>query len=347
MARALVYSSDAEPGYRRRRTRGTFQYLTSSGRVLRNARELKRIRSLAIPPAYEHVWVCVNAYGHLQATGRDARGRKQYRYHARWKAERDASKYNRMVAFAAQLPHLRARVRSDLRAHGMPRHKVVAAVVRLLETSLIRIGNEEYARSNGSFGLTTLNNRHVQVSGQRLRFRFRGKSRKFHDILLDDARLARIVRRCQELPGQALFQFEGEDGAIESVSSGDVNAYIRDCTSADFSAKDFRTWAGTLLAAEALLIGGAAESEAHAKSRVASAIASVAERLGNTATVCRASYVHPAVIEAFLAGTLKLPDAGHSAAKRGLSRNERAMVRLLRAHERKQTRPATARTRGA
>jgi DNA topoisomerase-1 len=238
------------------------------------------------------------------------------------------------VEFAGFLPKLRARVRADLRLKGMPRAKVIAAVVRLLEASLIRVGNEEYARTNGSFGLTTLNNHHVRVSGQRLRFRFRGKSGKFHDIQLDDARLARIVRRCQELPGLALFQYVGDGGETESISSGDVNDYIRQTTSSDFSAKDFRTWAGSVLAAEALCRVGPARTHTISKHRIATAIGAVSERLGNTPSVCRKCYVHPAVIEAYERGTLALPSAEHIRAKTGLSPNERAVLRMLRAYER-------------
>ena len=338
-ARPLVYTSDAQPGYKRQRIRGTFHYLKPSGARIVDPRELQRIRKLAIPPAYADVWICPLEEGHLQATGRDARGRKQYRYHARWREARDASKYHRTVEFAGFLPKLRARVRADLRRKGMPRAKVIAAVVRLLEASLIRVGNEEYARSNGSFGLTTLNSHHVRVSGPRLRFRFRGKSGKFHDIQLDDARLARIVRRCQELPGQALFQYVGDDGATENISSGDVNDYIRQTTSADFSAKDFRTWAGSVLAAEALFRVGPARTETIRKHRIAAAIADVSEQLRNTPSVCRKCYVHPAVIEAYERGTLKLPTLEHIRAKTGLSPNERALLRMLRAYERERGLP--------
>src|SRR5450432_62093 len=229
----LVYTTDAEAGYRRRRLRNEFGYFTASGARLRDERIIARIRRLAIPPAYTDVWICRRANGHLQATGRDARGRKQYRYHPDWRAARDASKYHRMLAFADHLPALRAGVAADLRLEGLPRCKVLAAVVRLLETSLIRVGNEEYSRENGSFGLTTLKNKHVQVHGERMQFRFRGKSGKFHDVQLDDARLARIVRRCQDLPGQSLFQFRNEQGRPESIDSGDVNTYIRELTSDD------------------------------------------------------------------------------------------------------------------
>jgi len=334
LPRALRYSSDREPGYRRRRTRRGFEYVSRSGRRVTNAQELLRIRKLAIPPAYTDVWICPQPDGHLQATGRDARGRKQYRYHPRRRAQRDASKYQRMVEFAQFLPRLRARVRTDLRLSGMPRAKVLAAVVRLLERSLIRIGNEEYARSNGSFGLTTLNNDHVRVRGQNLRFRSRGKSGKFHDVLLGDARLARVVRRLQELPGQALFQYVGDDGEIQSIGSGDVNDYIRETTKSDFSAKDFRTWAGSLRMAEALTRIGPARTQAGAKHRVGQALDEVAGQLGNTPSVCRKCYVHPVVFEAYERGELTLPSPQHVDSKTGLAPNERAMLRLLRQYDR-------------
>ncbi len=335
----LVYTTDAEAGYRRRCLRNRFVYLTPSGATLRDSRIIARIRRLAIPPAYTDVWICRRSNGHLQATGRDIRGRKQYRYHPNWRQARDASKYNRMLAFADHLPALRARVAADLRLDGLPRRKVLAALVRLLETSLIRVGNEEYSRENGSFGLTTLKNRHVQVRGERLQFRFRGKSGKFHDIHLDDARLARIVRRCQDLPGQALFQYCDDDGTPQSIDSGDVNAYIRELTSVDFSAKDFRTWAGTLLTAEALHDAGFADSEAEVKLRIKAAIDTVAQRLGNTASVCRACYVHPAVLQAFSEHTLKLPQSAGRRAQTRLSARERALQRLLKRYERAAAEP--------
>jgi DNA topoisomerase I len=330
----LVYTTDAETGYRRRCLRNRFVYLTPTGATLRDRRIIARIRRLAIPPAYTDVWICQRGNGHLQATGRDIRGRKQYRYHPSWRQARDASKYNRMLAFADHLPALRARVAADLRLDGLPRRKVLAALVRLLETSLIRVGNEEYSRENGSFGLTTLKNRHVLVRGERLQFQFRGKSGKFHDIRLDDARLARIVRRCQDLPGQALFQYRDEDGTPQGIDSGDVNAYIRELTSDDFSAKDFRTWAGTLLTAEALHEAGFADGETDAKTRIKAAIDGVAQRLGNTASVCRACYVHPAVLQAFSDRTLKLPQSAGGRSKARLSARERALQRLLLRYER-------------
>jgi DNA topoisomerase-1 len=326
----LVYSSDVEPGYRRKRVDDAFVYLTLSGAAVRDARVIERVRRLAIPPAYTDVWICRAANGHLQATGRDARGRKQYRYHAGWRQARDASKFHRMLAFAEHLPALRSKVAADMRLPGLPRRKVLAAVVRLLETSLIRIGNEEYARTNGSFGLTTLKNKHVHVRGERLQFSFRGKSGKFHNIRLDDRRLARIVRGCQDLPGQTLFQYRDGQGIAEDIDSADVNAYIRELTADDFSAKDFRTWAGTLLIAQALCAAGPAPTETVAKAHISIAVRDVAQRLGNTPSVCRACYVHPAVLDAYAQGKLKLPRGTGGVVKTRLSAQERALHRLLR-----------------
>lgn len=342
-SRQLVYVSGDEPGFRRERRGAKFEYRNARGAPIRDARILERIRKLAIPPAYTDVWICRRANGHLQATGRDARGRKQYRYHARWRQLRDRAKYDRMLAFSEHLPGLRRRVAADLRLPGVPRAKVLASVVRLLETSLIRVGNEEYARANGSFGLTTLKNDHVRVRGTHLQFRFRGKSRKVHDVHVDDARLARIVRRCQDLPGQALFQFVDDAGEIESIDSADVNAYIRGRDGTEFSAKDFRTWAGTLLTARLLADMGNAPNENLAKARIARAIEQVAGRLGNTPTICRKSYVHPAILDAYVGNRLKLPPSAHALGKTRLSAQERAIQRLLRqqeAHARvKRTRP--------
>jgi DNA topoisomerase-1 len=323
----LVYVTDSEPGFRRERRHSQFVYIGARGR-LRDSRILERIRRLAIPPAYTDVWICRHANGHLQATGRDARGRKQYRYHPRWRATRDATKYGRMLAFVERLPELRRHVAADLRLPGLPRRKVLALLVRLLETSLIRVGNDEYARSNRSYGLTTLKNRHARVRRESIRFSFRGKSGQFHDVRLDDARLALIVGRCQDLPGQDLFQYIGADGRPESIGSADVNSYIREVAGDDFSAKDFRTWAGTLEMARALLELDAPQSEAQAKANIVAAIRQVAERLGNTPAVCRTCYVHPAVIDAYQRGVLELPR--RTVASLHLSAQERALQRLLR-----------------
>ena len=326
----LVYSSDEQPGYRRRRQRGQFAYFTPSGQRVRAARTLARIRRLAIPPAYIDVWICRDARGHLQASGRDARGRKQYRYHPQWRSEREASKFGRLIEFAAHLPALRASVSRDIASPGLSRRKVLALVVRLLETTLIRIGNEEYSRHNHSYGLTTLKDRHVDFRGPRVRFRFRGKNGKDHDVLLEDERLARVVRRVQELPGQDLFQYIDDAGEVQRVGSADVNAYIREHTAQDFSAKDFRTWHATVRTARELSAAGFAENEGETKRRINAAIAAVARRLGNTVAVCRASYVHPAVLDAYRARRLRLPRAARSAPpSRGLSAQERAVLRLL------------------
>jgi DNA topoisomerase-1 len=329
-ATPLVYVSNDEPGFRRERRRAKFEYFNARGTRIRDARILARIRQLAIPPAYTDVWICRRANGHLQATGRDARGRKQYRYHPRWRQLRDRAKYDRMLAFSGHLPSLRRRVAADLRLPGVPRAKVLATVVRLLETSLIRVGNDEYARANGSFGLTTLKNDHVRVRGAHLQFRFRGKSRKVHDVRVDDARLARIVRHCQELPGQALFQFVNDAGEVESIDSSDVNSYIRGRDGTEFSAKDFRTWAGTLLTARLLASLGSAPSQHLAKARIARALEQVAGRLGNTPTICRKSYVHPVILDAYLANTLKLPPGTRARGKTRLSVQERAIQKLLK-----------------
>ena len=333
-AAGLRYVSDGSPGIRRRRAGRGFSYIGPDGRAVRDKATLLRIRSLAIPPAYVDVWICAVPNGHLQATGRDARGRKQYRYHAKWREARDETKYGRMLAFSETLPRLRARVEADLAKPGLPKPKVLATVVRLLEATAIRVGNEEYARSNRSFGLTTLRDRHVEVSGSTLRFEFRGKSGKTHQVAVNDRRLARIVARCQALPGADLFQYQDEEGARMSIGSGDVNDYLREITGEEFTAKDFRTWVGTLLAVAALKAIGPAESERDAKSAILRAIDQVAEQLNNTRAVCRKYYVHPAVLETYQAGTLQeaLRNGGapKSAKASALSPAEQAVVRLLR-----------------
>jgi DNA topoisomerase-1 len=286
----LRYVTDQEPGIGRRRTRTGFRYVCPHGEPLREERAIRRIAALAIPPAWTDVWICPSPRGHLQATGRDARGRKQYRYHPGWRAVRDETKYGRLVAFAGGLPRLRQRVRADLARSGLPKGKVVAAVVRLLETTLIRVGNDEYARTNDSYGLTTLQDKHAEIAGARLRFAFRGKGGVEHEVDLRDRRLAAIVRRCQELPGQDLFQYRNGDGTSQRVTSDDVNAYLHEAMDEAFTAKDFRTWAGTVLAAHELHAAGAAESEADAKRTIVAAIEAVASRLGNTRAVCRRCY---------------------------------------------------------
>jgi len=305
-AAGLRYTTDAVPGIRRVKRRGHFAYLAPDGTALTDARELARIKTLAIPPAYRDVWICPLANGHLQATGRDARGRKQYRYHARWRAVRDETKFHRTVAFAKALPAIRAAVARDLGLRGMPREKVLAAVVALLETTALRVGNEEYARENDSYGLTTLHEEHADVRGATIRFRFRGKSGKTHEVAIHDRRLARIVKASQDLPGQHLFEYLDERGVPHPVRSEDVNDYLRAIAGGDFTAKDFRTWQATVRCA-LLLAPAQADGMAAAKAAVVDAVARVAAFLGNTPAVCRRAYVHPGLIAEFLAhGALAL-----------------------------------------
>ncbi len=303
-AAGLRHVDDREPGIRRVRRGDAFRYVDPKGAPVRERETLARIKALGIPPAWREVWVCPDARGHLQATGRDAKGRKQYRYHAAWRAVRDGTKYNKLLDFGAALPALRERTERDLGLPGLPREKVLAAVVRLLEGTLIRVGNEEYAKQNGSFGLTTMRDRHVTIAGAGLRFRFRGKSGVEHAVEVHDRKLARIVRQCRELPGQELFQYVDEDGARHSIGSADVNDYLREASGQDFTAKDFRTWAGTVLALMALQELEAFDSKTQAKRNVVAAVKHVASRLGNTPSVCRTCYIHPAVLDAYLDGTL-------------------------------------------
>ncbi|HKC20367.1 MAG TPA: DNA topoisomerase IB [Candidatus Dormibacteraeota bacterium] len=297
----LVYTSDDEPGIRRvRKGKSSFAYFGPDGKPVHDPATLDRIRSLVIPPAWEHVWISTRPRGHLQATGRDARGRKQHRYHARWREARDANKFDRMAIFARALPRIRRRVSLDLRRPGLTREKVVATIVRLLETTYARIGNEEYAQENGSFGLTTLRNRHVDVNGSTVRFLFKGKSGSEVSVAVTDRRVARVIKRCEELPGQLLFQYVDVDGERRAVTSDDVNAYLREASGENITAKDFRTWAGTVLAAQALRELGGFESETEARRKVVAAIDQVAHRLGHTRAVCRRSYVHPDVISLYM-----------------------------------------------
>jgi DNA topoisomerase-1 len=329
----LVYSSDDQPGLRRLRRRKSFTYVNARGRMLTALRIIARIRSLAIPPAWEDVWICPDPRGHIQATGRDARGRKQYIYHAGWRAVRDEAKYGRLLGFAQRLGRIRRRTRRDLRRRGLCKEKVLATVVRLMESTLMRVGNEEYAKQNRSFGITTLRGKHVQVQGPRIRMRFRGKSGVLHELDVHDRRLARIVKACQELPGEELFEFEGSDGKIHSIKSEDVNAYLRSASGIDCTAKDFRTWAGTVAAASALSQFDVFRSPTEANRNVSQAMALVAKRLGNTKAVCRRCYVHPGVIDAYLAGSLAASLAKDvvSGSTRDLSRDERAVFGLLAA----------------
>jgi DNA topoisomerase-1 len=298
----LRYVTDASPGIRRvRRGRG-FAYLDPDDRPIRDEDTLTRIRKLAIPPAWTDVWICPMADGHVQATGRDARGRKQYRYHAGWRARRDEVKFDRLIEFAEALPKIRRRTNRDLRRPGLPREKVLAGIVRLLELTLIRVGNEEYARLNRSFGLTTMRGRHAKATRTGVQFRFRGKSGQLHEVGIQDRRLARLVRRCQELPGQELFQYVDEDGEVRDVRSDDVNEYLRDAAGTEVSAKDFRTWAGTVSAYRALRGEEPPASTTAARKAIVRAMRETADKLGNTPTVARQAYVHPAVIDAYADG---------------------------------------------
>ena len=300
----LRYVSDTHAGITRRRAGSGFTYVGPDGRVVRDADTLARIRALAIPPAWTGVWICPLDNGHLQAVGRDARRRKQYRYHPRYRQVRDEAKYSRVLHFARALPKIHRATSRDLAKPGLRREKVLAAVIRVMEKTLIRVGNEEYAQQNDSYGLTTLQDGHAKIRGKTVRFEFRGKSGKEHEIDLDDPRLARIVRQCQELPGEELFQYLDDDGNVQDVDSADVNEYLRSIAGEQFTAKDFRTWAGTVLAAKALQALEQIDSKAARQRNILRAVEAVAERLGNTRSVCRKCYIHPAVIEAYMDGTL-------------------------------------------
>jgi DNA topoisomerase-1 len=329
-AASLRYVSDGLPGIRRRGAGQGFAYVAADGRHVNDPDTLRQIKALAIPPAWTAVWICPSPRGHIQATGRDARGRKQYRYHPRWRAARDETKYGRLIAFGAALPRIRAAVERDLARPGLPREKVLATVVRLLETTRIRVGNEEYARANGSFGLTTLRTRHAAVSGSTVKFQFRGKGGKPHQVDVADQRVARVIRRCQDLPGQELFQYVDHAGEPQRIDSADVNTYLKGIAGEAFTAKDFRTWTGTVLAAVALAELGPATSARQARRSVVRAIESVAGRLGNTVAICRKCYVHPAVIETYLEGGLADGVGRAGRTPRGLRPEEAAVLRLLR-----------------
>lgn len=328
----LRYVTDSAPGVSRHGSADNFSYRAPDGSNLVNADELARIKSLAVPPAWSDVWIATRADAHLQATGRDLRGRKQYRYHPDFRASRDTNKFDRMLDFARALPRIRRHVSKDLRRGGLPREKVLAAVIRLLERTHIRVGNDEYAKTNGSFGLTTFRNHHAKVKGSTVRFEFRGKSGIRHAIDIQDPAIARLVRTCQDLPGQQLFTYTGEDGTASPIGSEDVNAYLREITGDTFTAKDFRTWAGTVAASIALRAFEPFNSETEAKRNVVQAIAAVAKRLGNTPAVCRKCYIHPAIVEAYLHGH-PLPDAGRNGkASRYQALEERSVIALLRQH---------------
>ena len=327
----LQYVSDERPGYRRKASGKHFDYLDAEGKPIRDEQRLVRIKRLAIPPAWTDVWICPSPNGHVQGTGRDARGRKQYRYHDRWREVRDENKFDRLAQFAKALPNIRRRVAQDLKLPGLPRRKVLATIVRLLEGTFIRIGNEEYARENKSFGLTTLKNRHVKVRGAQMRFRFRGKSGIQQEVDITDRRLAKVVAECQDLPGQDLFQYLDVDGNVQDVTSQDVNEYLRQIAGEDFTAKDFRTWGGTVLAAIALSKQEEFETKKQAKSNIKTAICAVAELLGNTPAVCRKCYIHPMIVEAYLnrARIAGLNGEGKALKQPDLRAAERAVLKFL------------------
>ena len=334
-AAGLRYVTDAKPGMRRVKQGKTFRYVDSDGKPVRDEDVVRRIRSLVIPPAWVDVWICPYENGHLQATGRDVRGRKQSRYHPKWRTTRDATKYEHMVKFAQALPLIRERIRKDLARHGMPKEKVLATIVGVMEQTHIRVGNEEYARTNKSYGLTTMLNKHVDVHGAEVTFTFKGKSGVKHAISLHDKRLARIIQQCEEIPGHDLFQYLDHDGNRHHIDSTAVNDYLREITGQHFTAKDFRTWAGSVLACALLGELAPFENASQAKKNVVAAIAKVAAHLGNTPSVCRKCYVHPAVLEAYLAGNATKAEtkkdldeqiAEHLAA---LKDEERTLVELL------------------
>lgn len=326
-AAGLRYVSDSRPGIQRKRVGKHFSYIGLDGKPIRDPQEIERIKKIGIPPAWKQVWICPSPKGHIQATGRDAKWRKQYRYHPRWREVRDETKYDRMIAFGEALPSIRERVEHDLALLGLPFEKVMATLVRLLDTTLIRVGNEEYARENNSFGLTTMRSRHADVTGTTVHFHFRGKSGREHNIDVKDRQLAKIVKHCQDLPGHELFQYIDEQGIQRTVESGDVNDYLREISGRDFTAKDFRTWAGTVIAMSELEKQGAFESQTQAKKNVVEAIKATAEQLGNTPSICRKCYVHPGVLDAYLDNSLLIFLAHHNdreknEAREGLKPNE-------------------------
>ena len=304
-AAGLRYVFDAQPGFHRRRRGTGFSYVDAEGKPVRDKDTLARIKSLVIPPAWSNVWICPNPKGHLQVTGRDARGRKQSRYHPRWHEVRDETKYERMTIFGAALPAIRERVEHDLSLPGMPRPKILAAIVRLMEVTLIRVGNEEYARENQSYGLTTMRNKHVEVEGSSVTFKFQGKSKVRHTVDISDRRLARIIQRCQDIPGYELFQYIDSEGNHHTVDSADVNDYMREMTNEDFTAKDFRTWAGSLHALQAFKQIGEATCDADCKRNIVAVLDAVSKKLGNSRTVCKKYYVHPGLIRLYEASELE------------------------------------------
>ncbi len=325
----LVYVSDQAPGFRRKKIGKNFQYLDLHDKPITDEKTLKRIHSLVIPPAWTDVWICSRANGHLQATGRDSRGRKQYRYHPQWRVVRDETKYDRMLKFGEALPKIRRHLQKDLALVGLPQEKILATVIEVMEKTLIRVGNEEYAQENHSYGLTTMRDKHVEIHGSTVEFHFKGKSGVWHDITMHDRRLAKIIQRCHELPGHELFEYRDEHGDVHAVDSMRVNSYLKTISGEDFTAKDFRTWYGSVLATESLHSFEDFSSEAQAKKNVIAAIECVAERLGNTRTVCRKCYIHPAILESYLDRSLfkkmKIED----------SPIEKALIEFLYSHNSK------------
>ncbi len=332
-AAGLRYVTDKKPGITRRREGDDFAYIGVDGQPIADEKTLERIKGIGIPPAWEEVWISPLARGHIQATGRDAKGRKQYRYHAKWRAIRDETKYSHMVLFGETLPMIRKFIGQDLSRHGLPRERVLATVVTLLDETHIRIGNEEYARENESYGLTTMQHEHVDVEGATIHFEFRGKSGKNHVVDVKDRRVAKIIKRCEELPGHELFQYLDHDGERHTIESNDVNAYLHAITGQHFTAKDFRTWAGTVVAAHTLKSLGPFESETQGKKNVVEAVKRAAAELGNTPAICRKSYVHPGIVDAYLKGTLlaspELQEEREAAESRDGLRSEEAEVLAL------------------
>jgi DNA topoisomerase-1 len=329
--------SDDAPGITRKKVGKGFTYISPSGRTIKDSQTLLRIHSLAIPPAYRDVWICPNPRGHIQAVARDDRGRKQYRYHEKWREARDETKYARMIDFAKALPSIRRTVARHLRLSGLPREKVLAAVVRFMEATLIRVGNDEYAKNNNSFGLTTLRDRHARIARGKVRLEFRGKSGVEHEFEVEDPRLAQIAKQCQDLPGQDLFQYVNESGEVSDVGSSDVNDYLREISGSDFTAKDFRTWAGTVLAAQALAELTKPDAKAPLKKNIVRAVEVVARKLGNTKAVCRKCYIHPEILSAYLDGDLvnHLKRRAGSFARAGKLRpKESAVLALLKSRRR-------------
>lgn len=327
----LCFSCDEDDGIRRKRTGHGFRYVDADGKPVRDEETIERIKSLVIPPAWEDVWICALPGGHIQATGRDTKGRKQYRYHNRWRSHREEVKFGALAEFGRSLPTIRERVEADLHRHDLPREKILAAIIALLERTSIRVGNDEYAKSNKSYGLTTLQDKHVAPNSTAVRFRFKGKSGKEHNITLQDRRLAKIVKRCQDLPGQRLFVYQDDDGEIHPIGSADVNAYLEVISGNHITAKDFRTWAGTVRAVSILRHMPRPESEAAAHREVVAAVDAVAELLGNTRAVARASYIHPAVFEAYQSGDLQQIDAetADDPEPGGLDADERVTLALI------------------